>query len=52
MGGDEAHRDIALAGLRQKYPGSVDGAVAASAPVLAFKGQTPVYDSESFWAVR
>jgi lysosomal Pro-X carboxypeptidase len=37
--------------FRQKYPGTVDGAIAASAPVLAFKGQTPAFDSETFWRV-
>jgi lysosomal Pro-X carboxypeptidase len=37
--------------MRSKYPGSVDGAIASSAPLRAFPGQLPPWDSSSYYAV-
>lgn len=37
--------------FRSKYPGSVDGAISASAPLRAFPGQDPVWDSSSYYDV-
>lgn len=34
--------------LRMKYPAAVDGAIAASAPILSFIGLRPAYDYGSF----
>jgi len=34
--------------LRLKYPATIVGAIAGSAPILSFMGQTPAYDSGSF----
>jgi lysosomal Pro-X carboxypeptidase len=36
---------------RTKYPGIFAGAVAASAPILAFQGITPSYNTADYWAV-
>jgi lysosomal Pro-X carboxypeptidase len=36
--------------FRAKYPGSVAGAIAASAPLRAFPGQTPAWDSGAYYA--
>ncbi|EGD74214.1 hypothetical protein PTSG_06225 [Salpingoeca rosetta] len=37
--------------LRMKYPQTFDGAIAASAPILAFPGMTPPFDSNGYWQV-
>lgn len=38
--------------LRMKYPSAVDGSIAASAPILAFQGETNNFGSgEAFWQV-
>merc|ERR1712096_558804 len=38
--------------LRMKYPGSVAGAISASAPILAFQGATKQpWDSNAYWRV-
>ena len=37
--------------FRAAYPGSVDGALASSAPLRAFPGQTPAWDSALYYAV-
>ena len=37
--------------FRAKYPGSVDGAISASAPLRAFPGQTPLWDSSAYYGV-
>jgi lysosomal Pro-X carboxypeptidase len=37
--------------MRSKYPGSVDGAIASSAPLRAFPGQSPPWDSSAYYAV-
>ena len=37
--------------LRMKYPHSVDGAIAGSAPILAFSGLSPAWDDNSYWRV-
>ena len=40
-----------LSWLRMKYPGAIDGAIAASAPVLAFKRDGKLWDSNRYWQV-
>lgn len=37
--------------FRAAYPGSVDGAIASSAPLRAFPGQVPAWDSANYYAV-
>jgi lysosomal Pro-X carboxypeptidase len=37
--------------FRSKYPGTVDGAIAASAPLRAFPGQSPPWDTSSYYSV-
>lgn len=34
-----------------KYPGSIAGAIAGSAPILAFPGMSPPYDTNTYWQV-
>lgn len=34
--------------FRMKYPGSIDGAIAASAPIMTFEGVNPPYDPNGF----
>lgn len=42
---------VLAAMFRAKYPGTVDGAIAASAPLRAFPGQLPTWDSSMYYAV-
>ena len=37
--------------FRAAYPGAVDGAIASSAPLRAFPGQTPPWDSNMYYEV-
>jgi lysosomal Pro-X carboxypeptidase len=37
--------------MRNKYPGTIIGGIAASAPVLGFEGLRPAYDFNSYWQV-
>jgi lysosomal Pro-X carboxypeptidase len=37
--------------LRSAYPGSVDGALASSAPLRSFPGQSPQWDSQGYYSV-
>ena len=37
--------------MRMRYPAVVDGAIAASAPILAFPHLAPTFDTESYWRV-
>ncbi len=37
--------------FRMKYPAMIDGVIAASAPIWAFLGLTPPYDSYGFYSV-
>ncbi len=42
---------VLAATFRAAYPGSVDGALASSAPLRAFPGQEPAWDSALYYAV-
>lgn len=37
--------------LRLKYPDTFAGAIAASAPIRAFEGMDPAFDSNTYWQV-
>ena len=37
--------------MRIKYPAIVQGAISASAPLLAFQGSAPAWDSQSYYRV-
>eukprot|EP00041_Stephanoeca_diplocostata_P034461 m.1178632 g.1178632 ORF g.1178632 m.1178632 type:complete len:100 (+) comp24526_c0_seq32:178-477(+) len=38
--------------LRMKYSGTIAGAISASAPILAFPGMSPPWDTNAYWQVR
>ncbi len=37
--------------MRSKYPAAVEGAISASAPLLAFRGEHPDWDSQAYYRV-
>eukprot|EP00041_Stephanoeca_diplocostata_P034459 m.1178327 g.1178327 ORF g.1178327 m.1178327 type:complete len:945 (+) comp24526_c0_seq3:702-3536(+) len=37
--------------LRMKYSGTIAGAISASAPILAFPGMSPPWDTNAYWQV-